>query len=920
MTGPVRPARLRFRAIGTTELINETGVPVTAVLAQPRSLALFAYLCLARPTGFRRREELLAMFWPESDEARARSALSQALHRLRTGLGKDVIVTRGADEVAVDLARVECDVLELDQAIEEGGGELLPGLSLTDAPEFERWLETERASLRQRLVGATWRNVDQALKEGRRADALRGALRAAELVPFDEAATRRYLALLADEGNLSAAVQHYDRFKERLWKDLELEPSAETVELVAKLRVRKPSAPSLAATFTPPTTPPVAAQRHRRYLRWDVAVATLGIIGLATAGILGAFSTTPTPSTERVLVLPFVIRGDSSVQFLAEGMVDLLATRLDGLAGMNAVDPSAALAIPDLPRGSETKATDAAAHAVRLDAASVVIGRIVQTGDQLELSATVANEKGEVEGKAVARSRGIAGIPAAVDELARQILSIRLRQPADRLGRLAAVTTDSLSALRAYLTGEQDLRVGRHAQAVESFRQAVAIDSGFSLAWFRLAVAVEWVETNSEERRMALERSIQTSSRLTERDSLLVRGYQAYAFGSAEQAETIYRQLVSVYPDDVEAWYGLSEVLWHVGPLLGRDILQSEPGFNRVLQLHPGHVEARLHLSRLLALRGDVAALDRMIESTLPLLQSNTSQQFRLHLLRALAVNDSSALDTLQREVAALPPRQVLSMASSMASTTGNLAGVERMLTRLTGGTQAAQWRAHSRMTLVFLVLAQEGWPSARLQLDTLHQEDPALALMLRSWLSAQPWLVIPAAERDSVRQQLAAWNPAEISATTRAIYPYYASFGTALRLFDLAALSSLIGDSIAARDYIAQLRALPPLDSPHPREWELAANATALDALVRGDAAGALATLSRLRPGAGFRSFPQSFVFDHSLERWIRAEALRASGRWEEALEWYSSFNPYLSVMAIPVQRPAKARIGEIEGGRKGR
>jgi hypothetical protein len=113
----------------------------------------------------------------------------------------------------------------------------------------------------------------------------------------------------------------------------------------------------------------------------------------------------------------------------------------------------------------------------------------------------------------------------------------------------------------------------------------------------------------------------------------------------------------------------------------------------------------------------------------------------------------------------------------------------------------------------------------------------------------------------------------------------------------------------------MAQLRALPPLDSPHPKDWELAANATALDALVHGDAGGALAALSPLRPGAGLRSFPQAFLFDHSLERWIRAEALRASGRWQEAAEWYGSFNPYLSVMAIPLQAPARARMGEIAG-----
>jgi len=77
------------------------------VLPQPKRAALLAYLCLrGHGAGASRRDTLLAPFWPDSDDERARAALRAALHRLRRSLGPDVIRTRGDDELWTDLARL----------------------------------------------------------------------------------------------------------------------------------------------------------------------------------------------------------------------------------------------------------------------------------------------------------------------------------------------------------------------------------------------------------------------------------------------------------------------------------------------------------------------------------------------------------------------------------------------------------------------------------------------------------------------------------------------------------------------------------------------------------------------------------------------------------------------------------------------
>jgi len=131
---------------------------VHALLGQPRRLALLAYLAAATPLGFHRRDSLLALFWPELDQEHARAALRQALHVVRDALGAGAVTSRGDEEIGLDYDQVSCDVVAFERAVDREQfrealdlyrGDLLEGFFISDAPEFERWLETERTRLRE---------------------------------------------------------------------------------------------------------------------------------------------------------------------------------------------------------------------------------------------------------------------------------------------------------------------------------------------------------------------------------------------------------------------------------------------------------------------------------------------------------------------------------------------------------------------------------------------------------------------------------------------------------------------------------------------------------------------------------------------------------------------------------------------------
>src|SRR5207244_11619010 len=131
-------------------------------------------------------------------------ALRQALHVLRGAFGAGMVVTRGDEEIALNVDHLWCDVVAFDAAITAGRfgdalelyrGDMLGGISISGAAEFERWRETERARLQQ----AASRGAQQLVEQHEAVDDLQTAAdwarRAAPLAPHEDGPLRRLLAL-----------------------------------------------------------------------------------------------------------------------------------------------------------------------------------------------------------------------------------------------------------------------------------------------------------------------------------------------------------------------------------------------------------------------------------------------------------------------------------------------------------------------------------------------------------------------------------------------------------------------------------------------------------------------------------------------------------------------------------------------------
>lgn len=246
---------IEFRVLGRAELRDGDRGQLESILTQPKRLAILAYLCLAGRGGFVRRDELIALFWPESDAERARAALNQSLYVLRRALGPDVLPGRGVEEIGVTPSKLRCDAAafldRLDESDHAGAldlytGDLLPALYLDD-PEADRWLDETRVDLRNRALKAAWYLGAEAAAGGEVELACERYRRALEIAPESESAAFGLVESLWRGGKRTEALDAFERFEKRLSAEYGVEPGSEFHELVGRIRgnEKPPGAPRI---------------------------------------------------------------------------------------------------------------------------------------------------------------------------------------------------------------------------------------------------------------------------------------------------------------------------------------------------------------------------------------------------------------------------------------------------------------------------------------------------------------------------------------------------------------------------------------------------------------------------------------------------------------------------------------------------
>ncbi|MDQ3962678.1 MAG: tetratricopeptide repeat protein [Actinomycetota bacterium] len=223
----------------------------TARFDTKKALALLAYLALESPQS---RDHLADLLWPEHDITHARGTLRRTLSAIRSATGDSEILDAERDRVtlradrlwvdvtefraAVEKARVAADtdaITELERAVALGRADVLAGLKLRDAPEFEHWQYRTEDVLRKELGSAFARLVELQHRDNKPGLAIEHARRWVELDPLHEPAHRWLMRLYAESGDRSAAIEQYRACVRVLSEELAVTPLDETTRLYESL-------------------------------------------------------------------------------------------------------------------------------------------------------------------------------------------------------------------------------------------------------------------------------------------------------------------------------------------------------------------------------------------------------------------------------------------------------------------------------------------------------------------------------------------------------------------------------------------------------------------------------------------------------------------------------------------------------------
>lgn len=612
-----------LRLFGSLSLIDERGRDMRSLLAQPRRLALLAYLATATPRGRHRRDQLAALFWTELDQDHARAALRQAVYVLRGALGAAAIESCGDEELSLDFELVNCDVAGFDHAVEAGQldkalsiyrGAFLDGFFISDAPEFEQWVGRERTRF-QETASVVARTLIAELERSDPAGAARSARRAVGFAPHDEALARKLISLLEQLGDRGGAMEVYRDLTKRLADVYEVEPSPETQALVRGIRGPAqrllslgdsgPSSDDAVTRLTPPRTSDeslptrdraVLRKRDTRYghlWRWVAAAAVvLLLLGGAATGGERAWVAARTADTalRSIAILPVESpSGDSALTGVADAISEALVTDLGEIRALRVISRRATLA---LNRSMSPQIVER-----QLKVQLLVDADLRRVGDHLSIDVRLVDGPSGFQ-RWSERFEGSSRQPIALEvRIARRLIeALGVPLMPNEARSLRTPASMSTEAYDLFLRGKMHLRhetIADDSLAIAMLERAVQLDPEFAAAYALLArayglKALQFTpgdEQWSERAAAAADKSLQLDPDLAE--AHYARGMMLWTPGThwtREYSVREYRRALELNPNFAEAHHALGVIYLHAG-LLDKAVDELE----KTLAIDPGN-------------------------------------------------------------------------------------------------------------------------------------------------------------------------------------------------------------------------------------------------------------------------------------------------------------------------------------------
>jgi DNA-binding SARP family transcriptional activator/Tfp pilus assembly protein PilF/TolB-like protein len=663
--------KFQLRLLGGFGLRDPTPSHDAIVISSKKARALLAYAAMQEPMRVH-RERLATLLWPDRIDRQARQNLRKCLASLRRDLASraDALLAMDSGTVAIrDVLTVDARVLRkfsdtagtvaLDDAAALCRGQFLFDLAM-EGEEFCDWVASERAQFDTAAGTILSELASRADAAGDARKALQAAARLIAIDPFREDWQRLSLKISARHVGRDGALMQARRFIGLLRKELDVEPEAETADLIGQVKaghirpVRNPDvcgpidhAPSLSRSkdemMAPPQFPAIL-NRHGR------AVMVSAIVAAIVAALVASLSVTYGPGTrlgpfKAVSIaataidkstIPLVVSPLQSATAetapLAESLTGNILASVSRFSGLTVFDGRS------IANARYRLDGDVAKSGVRL----ATWGSVERQGSIVRLTVGLSDPASQAliwATDVTASDGGIADLQAEVPKRIARELQVQATYAAARGVDGMDLQSPELNQLiaKALTIQYRGAAPEDAAAAVSLYEEALRRDPNCPLALIGLAAELVTSGANL----------------LTERKSTLAR------------AEQLINHALQINPRVERAFYWLGNIYLGRGQ---RDLaLQS---FDRALALNPSFIPAEAHAGYALVLMGRTNEGLRRIETALSASSHDPNERLWLRFAGIAQLelgNDRQAIDALRQAVSLAPPTPALRAALASA-------------------------------------------------------------------------------------------------------------------------------------------------------------------------------------------------------------------------------------------------------------
>ena len=293
-----------------------------------------------------------------------------------------------------------------------------------------------------------------------------------------------------------------------------------------------------------------------------VLVGVLILVAAATGVGLYLHARNTEVAIESIAVLPFVDQNhNADSEYLADGVTESIINSLTQLPNLKVIARSSVFRYKD-------KETDPLAVGKELGVRAVLVGRIMQRGDNLTISTELVDVRDNKQLWGEQYERKASDLMLLQRDIADQIANnLRLKISGEEHNRMMKHYTENPEAYQAYLKGRYYWNKRTEAglkKGIEYFQQAVDLDPSYALAYTGLADSYGLLPFSSaiptrdvaQKAMAAATKAIELDPNLAEAHASLADNMELYDWDFAG-AETEFKRAIELNPNYATAhhWY-----------------------------------------------------------------------------------------------------------------------------------------------------------------------------------------------------------------------------------------------------------------------------------------------------------------------------------------------------------------------------